>query len=217
MISHLLSHTDYLAAVIDITGNLDVLRIYALLVSRLQAEPELLALQRSSSNDGLFVDEVASQILERLKIMRVFDFVGLQEAIEEVKEEEVQRVENKGPAVNSGNGGQTQGRVPSEAPRKEVIGDSEDEESDDEMLFGDETNHVLEPANLETARLPMYGGPVSEMHGDDNDRRRDEYPKTLVLIDSLASVTSPLLKNNFTQGTLQMDYKLAQSFSLELV
>jgi len=82
--------------VIDTTGGFDVLRLHQIIKLRLQRS---LAAQRaqepSNINPQIFNgpdanedwDEAADQALNRVKIMRVFDFVGVSEAIDELRDD----------------------------------------------------------------------------------------------------------------------------------
>lgn len=103
--SHLLSSSDATATVVDTALSFDVRNVYRLLLSRFRDEPD--------------AEQRAMQALDRLKIMKVFDFEGLTDSISELR-----RTLEGAPAATS---------VPSKAQpmSKTIIGDSEDE---DEML-----------------------------------------------------------------------------------
>lgn len=95
-----------LAAVVDTTGNFDVVGLYGALVVWLKKE------EKSE------VEKMAAEMLERVKIMRVFDFEGVREAVGEVE---------------AGIVGAKQ-----EEKKRTYVADSEDED-DDEMLLEDES------------------------------------------------------------------------------
>jgi hypothetical protein len=105
VVSHLLSSQDATATVIDTALSFDVRKFHRTLLSRLEGDPEK--------------DQLAMATLDRLKIMKVFDFEGLTDSIMEVQ--------NNVEALKSETEWAGQ-RLP--APRG-TIGDSEDE---DEML-----------------------------------------------------------------------------------
>jgi hypothetical protein len=105
VVSHLLSAEDATATVIDTALSFDVRNFHRTLLSRLEGHPEK--------------DQLAMATLEKLKIMKVFDFEGLTDSITEVQN----TVEDLKTEPELGGEG-----LP--APRG-TIGDSEDE---DEML-----------------------------------------------------------------------------------
>lgn len=151
------------------------------------------------------MEDLAAKILDRVKIMRVFDVVGVMEAIGEVKDElegrtrksEIKEEEVKQKDVVE---------VPKKAQRT-VIADSEDEEDDDEMLFD-----IAEGASIKpTASAP----PLSPSHPSDakpeplEEGDAGKGPRvSFILIDNLAHVLSPLLKKDYVQGTpiLKMEF-----------
>ncbi|THX14339.1 hypothetical protein D6D13_03139 [Aureobasidium pullulans] len=100
LITHLLASTSHTATLIDATGNLDVLKLYRSIITRLS---------KSNHNHEANV-KLATSTLDRVKIMRVFDFEGVVEGLNELIDD-------------------LEGRnVP-----KNTIGDSQ-EEAEDEML-----------------------------------------------------------------------------------
>ncbi|TIA09451.1 hypothetical protein D6C80_08617 [Aureobasidium pullulans] len=100
LITHLLASTSHTATLIDATGNLDVFKLYRSIITRLS---------KSNHNHEANV-KLATSTLDRVKIMRVFDFEGVVEGLSELIDD-------------------LEGRnVP-----KNTIGDSQ-EEAEDEML-----------------------------------------------------------------------------------
>lgn len=117
-------------AVIDTTGSFSPLRLRDVIAFRLQAKLERERYQQSGYvyervPDGdrtmeAILDE-ATSMLDRVKVMRVFDFAGIVEAVGEVAQmiEAAQREgEEKGAGVSS--------------VRKDEVGDSEEELDEDE-------------------------------------------------------------------------------------
>ncbi|KAI5275429.1 hypothetical protein E4T47_01513 [Aureobasidium subglaciale] len=77
LISHLLASATHTATLIDATGNLDVLKLYRNLITRL-----------STTNDDHEANvKQATSTLDRVKIMRVFDFEGVVEGLNELVDE----------------------------------------------------------------------------------------------------------------------------------
>lgn len=101
--SHLLSSSDAVATVIDTGSSFDVRRLHTTITNGMQD-------QSNASGKAI-------EILSRLNIMKVFDFVGLTESLTELRD-------NIGHEAHSDN-------LP-KAPRG-TVGDSEDE-AEDEML-----------------------------------------------------------------------------------
>lgn len=188
-----------MAAIIDSTGNLDVLRIYAIILSRLQNDPELR--QSQGLIDGptdLSVEELAAKILDRVKIMRVFDLVGVMEAIGEIRQElEGRSRKPQSQEKTEENSRDTEVQEKPKSVQKTVIADSEDEE-DDDMLF-DSPKSITKQSSAapvaDTATLPD-----AEPKPPEKARAETEGKISFVLIDNLAHVISPLLKKDYIQG-----------------
>ncbi|KAI9864496.1 MAG: hypothetical protein M1824_005201 [Vezdaea acicularis] len=89
-ISFLLAHSssDCCVAVIDTTGQFDVRWLFKLLKQRLRAvdHSAATAARRDGPDDGKGADEEALALMGRVKVMRVFDFAGVVEAVGEVRE-----------------------------------------------------------------------------------------------------------------------------------
>jgi hypothetical protein len=165
--AHLLLSDNCEATIVDTTNSFDVRRLHRRLVGGLD--------ERQSEGD---VKALAVQVLERVRIMKAFDFVGLTECVAEVGErfEMGQRT-----GLSQGVGSEpVQKKVP--VPRG-TVGDSEDE---DEMLDD------IEPTSP--------GKPSPPKTNDNEESTPDNHPQHLIIIDNITSVASPLIKNSHMQG-----------------
>ena len=128
--SHMLASEYGEAAVVDTTGSFSPLRLRDVLVFRLEAQLQRDSLRQtgymyesmhSNNNDQRSqIIAQATAMLDRVKVMRVFDFAGLVEAIGEIqqmRENHLRDLQNQ--------------REAKACTRKEVI-DSEDELDDDD-------------------------------------------------------------------------------------
>ncbi|KAF2476944.1 uncharacterized protein BDR25DRAFT_321491 [Lindgomyces ingoldianus] len=186
--SHLLDHPTSTAAIIDTTGNFDVLRIYTILASRIRdTSPNTLAISDQSNPE-----DAAAKVLDRIKIMRVFDLVGVMEAISEIRDGlEMPPVSL---SRRSAEGAPRNVEEPKKV-HKAVIQDSEDEgedEDEDEMLFEPRprSKPILDPE-------PPKLAAVKDLDNSDADI---EGKVGFILIDNIAHVINPLLKNNYVQA-----------------
>ncbi|KAF2449770.1 hypothetical protein P171DRAFT_480835 [Karstenula rhodostoma CBS 690.94] len=148
--SSLLEDPHSSAAVVDTTGNFDVLRLYVFILARLQDDAGLLrAVNVALGMEGMGAEGVAAKALDRVNIMRAFDLVGVMEAVGEVRDElekrNLQGLEEHGGGVSVGG---SQADAPLEkvqeerdsepqkdVPKRTFVADSDEEE---EMLFDDE-------------------------------------------------------------------------------
>lgn len=167
-----------MAAVIDTTGNLDIFRLFTIILDRLRVNSELRRpLFGALSLESVTLEELAAKALERVKIMRVFDLVGLLEAVDEIRGNLEGRL-RKGKGVSleyerdenrmKGNEKNGEIKIVPEEPRvlqipddrekdgkevERVIQDSQ--ESEDEMLFESSAAELLpepvEPVEVEPA------------------------------------------------------------------
>lgn len=192
----LLSSPSSLAAIIDTTGNLDVLRIYSLLITRLRQNSHLLQIQQDAVGSvDLAVDDLAKKILERVKIMRVFDLEGVAEAVEEIGE----GLEAKGEdeeMKNGEQGGVIEKKSLAVPKRKTVIADSEDEDEDDEEMLFDNP----EPNTTPIPPLEVPKNPERSKTPERGEEGVDEGKVSFILIDNLAHVLNPLLKKDYVHG-----------------
>jgi hypothetical protein len=206
-VTSLLTSPTSLAAIIDTTGNLDVLRIYSLLITCLRKSEHLLRTQQAPIHtSNLSAEDVAAKVLERVKIMRVFDFEGVVEAVAEVREGlEGLAVESKDEQPKAHDEETAQETeplpVPVPVPRKTVIPDSEDEDEDDEeeMLLDHPAaapvSKPLPEAEAETSR-PKTPEKKKQDEGE------GEGKVSFLSIDNLAHVLTPMLKKDYVQGDL---------------
>ena len=159
-------------------------------------------------------------ILERVRIIRVFDFIGLEEAVVEIVDELGRQADMYSRSCMS------QMEV-SEKPersdydmeslgmkknlqRKEVIVDSEDEDEDGEENSDEEM--LLKPRHNDKA----------EENPNNNNKTTETERKTeasagrgLMVIDSFTQVVNPLRKRNFVFGTCENQE--AYSFNTKFV
>jgi len=165
--AHLLTSKRAEATVVDTTNSFDVRRLHRRLVAGLMREG-------GCDGDGRGARDEAVRALERTRIMKAFDFLGLTECVAELRES-LEMPSDREPE----SGQQT---VP--APRG-TVGDSEDED-EEEMLEA--------PASL---LKPTVTSPERT-----HSQRQTQYhpPSHLLIIDNIAYVTSPILKNNHVQG-----------------
>ncbi|KAK6002722.1 hypothetical protein QM012_001472 [Aureobasidium pullulans] len=102
LITHLLASPTHTATLIDASGNFDVLSLYKSLLTRLA---------KTNTNHEETIKQ-ATSILDRVKIMRVFDFEGVVEGLNELIDE------------LEGN------HIP-----KNTIRDSQEEEDEEDLIF----------------------------------------------------------------------------------
>ena len=155
LVSHLLASEGNVATVIDSTLAFDLKSLHQRLVNALQ--------------DG--VDGKVMEALDWLKIMKVFDFVGLTECIGEVRE-----------GLDDGKGEERhatasmrENRTRTTGPRG-TVSDSEDD-----------GNEVVSPPKPCKSSAPVQP-----------DVRKPS--QHLLVIDNIAQLVAPLLKNNHAQG-----------------
>ncbi|KAL5441862.1 hypothetical protein PMIN06_009213 [Paraphaeosphaeria minitans] len=166
--SCLLDNPHASAAVVDTTGNFDVLRLYAFLLAGLQGDAGVLrGLKEAVGMGELSAEDVAAKALDRVKIMRAFDLVGVMEAVGEVRDE------LEGQNLQGGNEGGCEVSV-SEArvempvedvqrrrdaeperekdmPKRTFVADSDEEE---ELLFDDNPAAPTSKDMITTEALP---------------------------------------------------------------
>lgn len=167
--THLLLSSQCEATIIDTTNSFDVRRLHKRLVSGLQ--------QREDGDDA---KAKAVQVLERVRIMKAFDFVGMTECVAELRENLENREKDKSQPVPE--------PVPTEtkapAPRG-TVGDSEDE---DDMLDD------IKPVSLEKPPPP------SPKPTEPGEKPPENHPQHLLVIDNITYVASPIIKNSHVQG-----------------
>ena len=207
MTSHLLLYPHASIAFIDTTGTFSPIRLRDIIVRRLAA------LSPSSSNRptyrerGYVYEKVdggerhdeaegvealrakAAVMLDRIKVMRVFDFAGVVEAVGEVGEmcegyekarEEASRVDRRSQPAGASEG---DGKA-----RREEVGDSEDDDHDNNHNKINE----LDTCVAKPEHTPDLARGTSI---DDTDKIR------MLVIDNIATVVSPMMARNQTEGT----------------
>ncbi|KAH7082195.1 hypothetical protein FB567DRAFT_447358 [Paraphoma chrysanthemicola] len=210
LVDALLKRPEGTAAVVDTTGNFDVLKLYTLIVSRLQRDAEVLKSVRVATGCGEEekVEEVAAKVLDHVKIMRVFDFVGVREAIGEIRDD----LEGRKPARGKEEEAQQEPVAipqppepvvdpePQPVPKRTVVQDSEDEDEDDdeEMLFNTSTPPAPEPLPPAQNTAPTPS-PPHQPQPNPPDSSTPNKP-SFILIDNLTQVLTPLLKKDSIQA-----------------
>ena len=201
LVDCLKKHTEGSIAVIDTTGNFDVFGLYTQMLALLQKGHEKAGeLGRGGGHREESAEHVAAKALDRIKIMRVFDFVGIEEAVSELRDELEGHMMGS-EANRSQQDKRTEERsVTSEEteikkeeplpPRRTEVADSEDED-EEEMLFDTEA-----PASTTTT-------PLSQVpHSEQSPSKRQPHPDLkLILISDLAHALTPLLKKDSIQGS----------------
>ncbi|KAF2817336.1 uncharacterized protein BDZ99DRAFT_493178 [Mytilinidion resinicola] len=185
--SHLLENARSHAAIIDTSGNFDVLRLHTTLVSHLQRD---VVPQHAKPNNGsLEPDDIAATALERVKIMRVFDFVGMKEALEELKEEISQTAPRS--AAKTPPSKTTAPPKPDRSRRVEVADSEDEEDEEEEMLFvGMITRETWQPHRPEERRHLSPDVSADEGGG----------ATWMLIVDNITQVLSPLMKVKYVQA-----------------
>ncbi|KAH9859663.1 hypothetical protein IAQ61_011444 [Plenodomus lingam] len=205
----LLKHEGSMAAVIDTTGNFDVLALYRVILARLQNSHATLSSLCSSLHDvqlDASAEDIATKLLDRVKMMRVFDFVGVKEAVDEIRDELEGRCQRPAVTLKGDEQQVTETVVAAEEhtpnitaqpSKRTVVADSEDEASDEEMLFNDAANApILDPTPLSHSAAPAPAPtpatpPLPHQH----------QPKpAFLLLTNLAQTLTPLFRKNSTSG-----------------
>jgi hypothetical protein len=193
------------------------MRLYMLIVSRLQSDTALLDKYRSRyASADLPAEEVGAKVLERVKIMRVFDLVGVREAVGEIREglEAEGKVgageDNVGSRemvdVEEGKAEEAE-KVKEAVPMKKTeIADSEDEEEEDDE-DEDEDEMLLNTESASFAR--SIAPPIAPILNPDlaripvEERTAGDGRMAFIFIDNLAHVINPLLKKDYIQSKPQ--------------
>lgn len=173
--SHLLSSNTANATIIDCTLTFDVRKLHQILQASLpsSSSTSTSTSQKNAEKDG----PAALEILNRLKIMKIFDYIGLMEAVAEVQD----FLEREPPPP-----------PPPPLP-KGTISDSEDEHEEDLLDDNDEGHSTLPPA---AAAATTSKSPLPTLPPESNDPLHPH----LLIISSLSRILSPLLKSNYTHG-----------------
>ena len=175
-----------------------------MIVAQLLRRPDVLMSLRSSLNQGpeTPTEDLAAKVLDRVKIMRVFDFVGVREAIGEIRD----GIEKKKDVELASSTEEKKATLPIEEPAQEeppvekvpvkrtYVADSEDEEDDEEMLFDSDVTGTT------AAQLVQNPEPIRIESSETTYAEIEPGPIKIVLIDNLAQVLNPLLKKDYIQG-----------------
>ena len=181
-------------AVIDTTGNFDVMGLYTRILRQLEKEPDIFVRQVENVSVEQEKERVAAGILDRVKIMRVFDFVGMREAVGELRDELEGQSRSNDEVMKTVNADR---KTDPPLPRKRTeVADSEDEDeelekSDDEMLFDTETS-TADPAPL--PEPATSASPQAEQHHPPTPPTQSNIK--IILVDNLAHVLNPVLKKD---------------------
>ncbi|GAB7322136.1 hypothetical protein MBLNU13_g03156t1 [Cladosporium sp. NU13] len=163
--THLLSLSQCEATIVDTTNSFDVRRLHKRLVSALQ--------ERKNSDDA---KAEAMQVLERVRIMKAFDFVGMTECVAELRESLEAREQWKAQPEPESDLKEPKAPVP-----RGTVGDSEDE---DDML------EDVESVSLEKPPPPTRS----------EEKLPEDHLQHLLVIDNITYVASPIIKNSHVQG-----------------
>ncbi|KAF2101237.1 P-loop containing nucleoside triphosphate hydrolase protein [Rhizodiscina lignyota] len=214
VVSHILSSPSAQAAIIDTNGTFDVLRLHQAVLSCLKSRKTLGTSATSHENaDGrsseLNVEEEA--ILDRVKIMRVFDLVGLAESVGEIRESFERRkqraiaiTEDESGPKNIANGNQDLPQKGAVAQKKLEIADSEDE--DEDMLFTSTEPQETVGLDAQDTRCDKpQEQSKSQTSGHEeqmsvNDLETAPSKIGMIVIDNITQVLNPIMKANFVQA-----------------
>lgn len=171
-----------------------------MIVAQLSQRPRLTASLHSAINPepGASIEDLSARILDRVKIMRVFDFVGVREAIEELKDDIAGQNVAEPTLANE----KMKEALPVEKVKmkRTYVADSEDEEDDEVMLFDSETivTVAAQPAKDQEGAEARLLEPVGTL-GITHAEAKRGYIK-FMLVDSFAHVFNPLLKTDYIRG-----------------
>lgn len=184
MASYLLSTPKGEVAIIDTSGTFSPVRLRDVIALRLRTQQQRTKYQQSGYvyakvatdpepvGEG-FVSE-ATSMLNRVKVMRIFDVAGLTEAVGEIAE-----ICEQAPSVPVENG-------PS---RRAVVVDSEDDLSeDDSCAEGFDTGGEAEPlVSQHDNMMPSWDGKIG-----------------MIIVDTIASILGPLMGKSQIQGNREL-------------
>jgi hypothetical protein len=162
IVPHLLSSGHATATIVDSTLSFDVRRLLRVLTVSMGVTSEQ-------------VQRRVLPILERVKIMKVFDFAGLTEAVEEMQ------------ATTSAQDGEASLPAINKAPPGTIL--DSDDEGEEEIL--DEPSR---PPRVETTTRDK------SMPSTTTDHRSN-----LIIMRDMSQVVGPLLRSNYTHGQAQLD------------
>ena len=150
--------------------------------------------QAVSTDSASTPEDVVANILDRVRIMRVFDFDGVVEAIGEIREE-------LGEVVREPAGSRCPHPTFSAEKRRprEEVADSEDEDGgldneEEDMLYGGVSKPEVPQMAPGTSRPGIEDSESKEVAENEGGKI------SIVVIDNLTQVLNPLLKSNYVQG-----------------
>lgn len=144
--------------------------------------------------DDDLLKEKATEMLDRVRVMRVFDFAGVVEAVAEVGENCERSVK-----VDEDEKKREQGER-SEKPTQEIVDsqdeDDEDDEDDEEGDVRDveTTGNAIE--NAECSRPATFEDRVHSVEGD-------TVAIGMIILDTVTNITSSLMAKSQVQGTCE--------------
>ena len=211
LVDCLVGHEQSAVAVMDTTGNFDVVGLYTLILKRLE-EADGTKFEGSGADGNVRgTEERAARCLDRVRIMRVFDFVGIREAVSELRdglEGRTVRAGDHGPRQDE-HAGEEPVRVeeveavknPSPPRKRTEVADSEDE--DEEMLFDTEATTTAtgttpeppkepEPVSISASTPPPF---ITTLQQEPASQQCQPKVK-LILLSNFAHVLTPLLKKD---------------------
>ncbi|KAK6430125.1 hypothetical protein LTR95_013722, partial [Oleoguttula sp. CCFEE 5521] len=164
--SHLLASGKAQATVIDTTNSFDVKRLHGIVTASLKRSEE------GTESVGL-----ALEALERVRVIKAFDFTGLTECISELRDSLEGTISDRPEPA----------RV---APDRATAGAIEDSDAEDEMLDVANDEEVVPTGKL--PKLPPGKRAAS--------RTVSASQSHFLIIDNIAHAAGPLLKSNHSQG-----------------
>lgn len=188
LIDMLFEYPDGSAVVVDSSGNFDVLGVYTGILERLK---------RDGTEKGEAVEDVAAKMLDHVRIMRIFDFVGVREAIGEIRDElEARKITTPVKRRISTPKRPTPEPFTPKQEKRTVVADSEDEDEEEEMLFdsADTSNNEV------PAIRPIPSNPPAPAKTPPPQPDPPSGKIKLILLDNLTQVLMALLKKDSIQG-----------------
>lgn len=225
-----MKHERSTAAVIDTTGNFDILALYAILLAKLRQNVEIPASSRLPSNPAESIDDVAARTLDRVKIMRVFDYVGVTEAVHEIRDE-LGQGSSKRPAMNKdikvtkaeNNAVKEPSPLPSilahappkAPPKRTFVADSEDEGDDEDELLFDSDSQLKDNAAVQqiSTGTPSITEPEDAVSGIQADHSSGRGKVSVIFIDNISQILLPLFKKDSSQG-ISSSFVLTMKYSI---
>jgi hypothetical protein len=134
--------------------------------------------------------------------MRVFDFMGAREAVDEIRAglekkkniEPASKVEQKNEHALQEEGVKIEPPTDKAHMKRTYVADSEDEEDDEEMLFDSD-------ATITAAAQPVRDPEPAQTEAPEAPHQETEPGQIkIIIIDNLAQVLNPLLKKDYIQG-----------------